>query len=69
MQCPSCAASYEDTFKFCPYCGRSKPEPASLHIKVEEPRWEYLKIEEEEGGGVKGSFAMLCMDLVRFLVA
>ena len=28
--CEGCGASYENSFKFCPHCGRSKPESALI---------------------------------------
>lgn len=27
MECPNCNKTYDDDFKFCPYCGEKKPEP------------------------------------------
>lgn len=33
-ECPGCGASYIDDFKFCPHCGRAKPEPPKIHIEV-----------------------------------
>ncbi|WP_295594309.1 zinc ribbon domain-containing protein [uncultured Methanobrevibacter sp.] len=27
MECPKCNRTYEDDFKFCPYCGEEKPKP------------------------------------------
>ncbi len=26
MECPNCNKTYDDEFKFCPYCGEKKPE-------------------------------------------
>lgn len=47
--CAACGASYDDTFKFCPHCGRAKPEPESinLNVRVAPVRYEeaVLKIE------------------------
>jgi hypothetical protein len=37
-QCPGCSASYEDTFKFCPHCGRSKPEAPTIQVRFQEER-------------------------------
>jgi hypothetical protein len=45
--CKGCGGSFDDNFKFCPYCGRAKPEPESLKIQVSvstEIRWETCKI-------------------------
>jgi hypothetical protein len=45
--CKGCGGSYDDGFKFCPYCGRTKPESESLKIQVSvssEERWETCKI-------------------------
>lgn len=33
--CPGCGSSYEDSFKFCPQCGRAKPEDPKMVLKVE----------------------------------
>jgi hypothetical protein len=33
--CEGCGSSYEDTFKFCPQCGRAKPEPRKLVVEVD----------------------------------
>jgi hypothetical protein len=33
--CEGCGASYEDTYKFCPHCGRAKPEPLKVNIEVD----------------------------------
>ena len=27
MKCPKCKETYDDNFKFCPYCGEEKPAP------------------------------------------
>ncbi len=27
MECPNCNKTYDDDFKFCPYCGEEKPKP------------------------------------------
>jgi hypothetical protein len=47
--CQGCSASYDDTFKFCPHCGRAKTEPESinLNVRVAPVRYEeaVLKIE------------------------
>ena len=29
--CKGCGASYDDEFKFCPYCGRAKPDRIGLN--------------------------------------
>jgi hypothetical protein len=31
--CAGCGASYEDSFKFCPYCGRAEPEPIKVIVE------------------------------------
>jgi hypothetical protein len=33
--CKGCGSSYDGSFKFCPHCGRAKPEPEELKIKVQ----------------------------------
>ncbi len=47
--CQGCGASYDDAFKFCPHCGRAKPEPEliNLNVRVALARYEeaVLKIE------------------------
>lgn len=47
--CRGCGASYDDTYKFCPHCGRAKPEPqaVNLNVQVAPVRYEeaVLKIE------------------------
>ena len=30
--CQGCGASYDDNFKFCPHCGRAKPEPEMVNL-------------------------------------
>jgi hypothetical protein len=32
--CQGCGASYDDNFKFCPHCGRAKPEPEAINLNV-----------------------------------
>ena len=47
--CQGCGASYDDNYKFCPHCGRAKPEPEAinLNVRVAPVRYEeaVLKIE------------------------
>lgn len=48
--CQGCGGSYDDGFKFCPNCGRAKPEPESLRIHVSvssEDRWETCRLVRE----------------------
>lgn len=33
--CQGCGASYDDTFKFCPHCGRAKPETEGINFNVQ----------------------------------
>lgn len=45
--CKGCGGSYDDNFKFCPYCGRAKPEPEAVKIQVSVSsidKWETCKI-------------------------
>lgn len=48
-KCVGCGASYDDTFKFCPHCGRVKrePEAITLNVQVAPVRYEeaVLKVE------------------------
>lgn len=32
--CQGCGASYDDNYKFCPNCGRAKPEPQAINLNV-----------------------------------
>lgn len=32
--CQGCGGSFDDQFKFCPYCGRAKPEPLTINVNV-----------------------------------
>ena len=46
--CDSCGGSYDDKFKFCPYCGKAKIEPIDININVNvssSDEWEYCEIE------------------------
>jgi len=31
--CNGCGASYDDSFQFCPHCGRSRPEPQKIIVE------------------------------------
>ena len=43
--CKGCGGSYDDKFKFCPYCGRAKPEPVTLNVNVtSDDVWETCEI-------------------------
>lgn len=33
--CKGCGSSYDDEFKFCPHCGRAKPEPEEIRVRVQ----------------------------------
>jgi len=46
-ECNGCGASYEDNFNFCPFCGKAKPVPSTITVKVEsdtESVWEMCEI-------------------------
>jgi hypothetical protein len=45
MKCPSCAASYDDEFGFCPYCGTKRPKAQTSRGQVEETRWETCQVD------------------------
>lgn len=32
--CAGCGSSYSDNFKYCPHCGRAKPEPTRVLVEV-----------------------------------
>ncbi len=32
--CQGCGASFDDNYKFCPHCGRARPEPESINLNV-----------------------------------
>lgn len=39
--CQGCGGSYDDKFKFCPYCGRAKPE----HLqRRQETKYKYIGV-------------------------
>ena len=43
--CEGCGGSYDDKFKFCPHCGRAKPEPVTININVtSDDVWETCEI-------------------------
>ena len=43
--CKGCGGSYDNQFKFCPHCGRAKPEPATININVtSDDVWEACEI-------------------------
>lgn len=50
--CQGCGANYDDNYKFCPHCGRARPEPASINLNVQVAPVRYeeavLKIEVVE---------------------
>ncbi len=37
-KCQSCAANYDDNFRYCPYCGTAKPNPQVLVVQGADPR-------------------------------
>jgi hypothetical protein len=46
--CQGCGGSYDNEYKFCPFCGRAKPETDPLKIQVNvvsNDRWETCKID------------------------
>ena len=52
--CKGCGGSYDDKFKFCPYCGRAMPEPESLKVEVKvtsSDRFEICQIENYQKDG------------------
>jgi len=56
--CKGCGGSYDDKFKFCPYCGRSTPEPESLKVEIKvssSDRFEICQIENYLWDGVEYS--------------
>lgn len=43
--CKGCGGSYEESFRFCPYCGRAAPLPSVIKIDVTSDDWEYCEIQ------------------------
>jgi hypothetical protein len=39
MKCPSCEASYDEKFAFCPYCGTAKPQLPAVRVLVEDDKY------------------------------
>jgi hypothetical protein len=37
-KCQSCAANYDDNYRYCPYCGTAKPIPQVLAVQGADPR-------------------------------
>ncbi len=40
-QCAGCGVSFDDTFKFCPQCGRAAPEPQKVIVEVRGPEHQF----------------------------
>jgi hypothetical protein len=62
VKCSSCGANYDDKFAFCPYCGTAKPQPPTVRVLVEEPKYEYCQVDWivlKQGG-----FFSVCADSV-----
>jgi len=34
-ECKGCGGSYEDSYNFCPYCGKAKPNQNNIKVDVE----------------------------------
>lgn len=58
--CKGCGGSFDDGFKFCPYCGRAKPESEAIMIEINvssDDKWEicqtrqYTYISDNERNG------------------
>ncbi len=48
--CQGCNGSYDDKFKFCPYCGKSTPESTTININVSsDDVWETCEIYFAQG--------------------
>lgn len=45
--CEGCGVSYEDQFKFCPHCGRVKPEKAQNNEEIAKVKLEVAKTNAE----------------------
>ena len=59
--CQGCGGSYDNSFNFCPQCGRSKPEPEILKIQVNfssEEKWEICKIRRHFLGGSEDDYVV-----------
>lgn len=43
--CEGCGGNYDDKFKFCPHCGRARPDPITININVtSDDVWETCEI-------------------------
>lgn len=45
--CKGCGGSFDDSFRFCPYCGQAKPEPDVIKVEVSvssDDKWETCQI-------------------------
>lgn len=45
--CLGCGGSFDDSFGFCPYCGRAKPKPEAVEVNVNisyADKWETCRI-------------------------
>jgi hypothetical protein len=42
--CEGCSSSYDEKYKFCPFCGRAAPQPASNNV-LSADEWEFCEIE------------------------
>jgi len=57
--CQGCGSSFDDQFKFCPQCGRAKPEPLKIQVQVNlEDKWETCRItwREYKAGDIHHSY-------------
>jgi len=47
--CEGCGGSFDESFRFCPYCGRAKPEPEVIKVEVSvssDEKWETCEIRQ-----------------------
>lgn len=45
--CKGCGGSFDDSFRFCPYCGRAKPESEVIKVEINvssDDKWETCQI-------------------------
>lgn len=75
-KCQSCAANYDDNFRYCPYCGTARPNPQFIVVQDQsDPRLyeegvlrRKLAIETQVTGSFKGWFGKINEERRTFLI-